>query len=238
MRLNTSIQPQVQLQKHDREAMFQLYSQHYSNLKRDVFFQDLAAKDWTIMLCDNADEVAGFSTVEVIDLPGYGRFLFSGDTIVEPHHWFNSQLAAAFGLLMRRYMVETAAPLYWFLISKGYRTYRFLPTYFHEFAPRFDKRTSLADQTVLDAIARHKFGRHYDPATGIISFDGKKDHVNLELCSASCERTRNPHIDYFLCRNPGFRRGDELACLARIAEENLRPIAKRVIAASTVEWCA
>jgi hypothetical protein len=42
-------------------------------------------------------------------------------------------------------------------------------------------------------------------------------------------RRKNPHISYFIGRNPGFIRGDELACLARVSPDNLTPIAHRIL---------
>ena len=38
----------------------------------------------------------------------------------------------------------------------------------------------------------------------------------------------DPHIAFFLERNPGFVRGDELVCLTRIDEQNLTPAGRRM----------
>ena len=57
-------------------------------------------------------------------------------------------------------------PLYWYLISKGYRTYRFLPVFFREFYPRHDVATPPVEAAVLYALGRRKFGDSYDGANG------------------------------------------------------------------------
>ena len=45
-------------------------------------------------------------------------------------------LAGSFGHFMLRMLKEhRGTPVYWFLISKGYRTYRFLPVFFNRFYP-------------------------------------------------------------------------------------------------------
>jgi hypothetical protein len=38
----------------------------------------------------------------------------------------------------------------------------------------------------------------------------------------------DPHVAFFLNRNPGWRRGDELVCLTEIAFENLTPAGRRM----------
>ncbi len=41
-------------------------------------------------------------------------------------------------------------------------------------------------------------------------------------------RLADPHVAYFLERNPGWVRGDELICLTEIAEGNLTPAGWRM----------
>jgi hypothetical protein len=42
-------------------------------------------------------------------------------------------------------------------------------------------------------------------------------------------RLHDPHIGFFVQRNPGHVRGDELCCLAPLTHENFTPAAYRVI---------
>ena len=46
------------------------------------------------------------------------------------------------------------------------------------------------------------------------------------------ERQLDPHVDYFLARNPGHERGDELVCLTEIRAENLTPAGLRMVRAA------
>jgi hypothetical protein len=41
-------------------------------------------------------------------------------------------------------------------------------------------------------------------------------------------RLADPHIAFFLERNPGWKEGDELVCLTEIAEENLTRAGRRM----------
>jgi hypothetical protein len=42
-----------------------------------------------------------------------------------------------------------------------------------------------------------------------------------DLVDVPAGRAADPHVRFFLERNPGFVRGDELVCLTRIADDNL-----------------
>jgi len=48
-------------------------------------------------------------------------------------------------------------------------------------------------------------------------------------------RLTDPHVAFFLARNAGFVRGDELACLALIDDSNLTPAARRMTRAALAE---
>jgi hypothetical protein len=48
------------------------------------------------------------------------------------------------------------------------------------------------------------------------------------------ERLRDPHVCFFLARNPGHASGDELCCLAPLTRANFTPAAYRVIGAEPV----
>jgi hypothetical protein len=56
------------------------------------------------------------------------------------------------------------------------------------------------------------------------------------MAEVPAHRLRDPHVAFFLQRNPGYRQGDELACLADIAKENFTRLAWRVIRAVETTW--
>ena len=62
--------------------------------------------------------------------------LFSGETVVDAACRNQTGLAGAFGHVMRRLNDEFGEPPDWFLICKGARTYRFLPTFFKRYVTR------------------------------------------------------------------------------------------------------
>src|SRR5438874_9967725 len=114
-----------------RGEMFALMCRHYDNVDPSTFAADLAEKQWVILLLDPQTEaLCGFSTQVLLDAEVAGqpvKALFSGDTIVARERWGDNTLAQVWGRLALSLIDRLpASELYWFLISKGYKTYRFL----------------------------------------------------------------------------------------------------------------
>ena len=217
-----------------RDAMFALMERHYENVSRPRFDADLDEKDWVILLCDrDTGEIGGFSTQMLLDAEADGlpiRALFSGDTIVERERWGDSALAHIWGRLALSLIDRQAdGKLYWFLISKGYKTYRFLPLFFHEFYPRYDMPTPAWARSVIDALANRKFPGCYDAGAGVIRASAGKDRLRAGVAELTAERLRDPHVRFFAERNPGHAAGDELCCVAPLTRANFTAAAYRVI---------
>jgi len=237
--LQSEIKSLKRLTREEKENLLALHSRYFQNVRRENFFRDLNAKDHVILLRDGT-QIVGFSTLQILRLSVAQIpriFLFSGDTIVDRRHWLDSHLAGCFGHYMLHLINRNpATPLYWFLISKGFRTYRFLPVYFKVFYPACDRTAPPEYPQLLDAIAAFKFPNAYNPDTGIISFQGSGDSLRPGECEIPEGRLNNPHVRFFLDRNPDFDHGDELACLADITCENLNQYAWRVIERTAVTW--
>jgi hypothetical protein len=217
-----------------REAMFRLLERYYENVTLADFLADLAEKQWVIVLLDRGSgELCGFSTQMLmrvaVDGAGFTA-LFSGDTIVAQEHWGDIALARTWGRLALS-LIDRNEPegLYWFLISKGYKTYRFLPLFFHEFFPRHDVITPDWACRLIDRFARDKYPRAYDAARGVIRADSQKDRLRPGIADPTPPRLRDPHVRYFIERNPGYGRGEELCCLAQLSRANFTAAAYRAI---------
>lgn len=208
----------AELTRRDRDAMFALYTTYFATGDRVTFERDLAEKDWVILLFDAGGGIDGFSTLMRLHVAGATVF-FSGDTIVARHRWGTFDLPRMWA---RHVFAEADENTYWFLISSGYRTYRYLPLFFRAFYPR-----DVTMKPLIDAIASTKFGDAYDARTGVIRLatpaplrDGVSDP---DL------RMNNPHVRFFVEANPGHADGDELACLVRVDVANLTPAGLRMI---------
>ena len=55
------------------------------------------------------------------------------------------------------------------------------------------------------------------------------DRLTAELAAIPDSKREQPHVRFFLDRNPGYVNGDELVCLAEISEANLTSAALRFV---------
>lgn len=211
-------------------AMFALLAAHFDGVDERTFESDLAAKNAAILLEDERGLLRGFSTLLVCESPALGKgatVVYSGDTIVERAWWGSDALPRTWIRAVRALAPADGGALYWLLLTSGFRTYRFLPVFFRQFHPRHDAPRMPEAQAGLDGVARELFGARYDAATGIVRFD-RPQVLAAELLDVPERRRADPHVRYFLERNPGFVRGDELACLTAIRDDNLTPAGRRM----------
>ncbi|OGV43293.1 MAG: hypothetical protein A2X46_06545 [Lentisphaerae bacterium GWF2_57_35] len=222
----------------DKEMMFHLHRKYFCHVVHEIFLKDMNEKEWAIVLREGRN-IVGFSSLMMLHHLLDGEkvsFIFSGDTIVDQRYWQTSAIAGSFGHYMLRMIAEHRHNLYWFLISKGYRTYRFLPVFFNQFYPIHNAPTPDAYQRLLNLAATYKFGHAYDPETGIIKMGRKKDWLRPVMCEIPESRQNDPHVGFFLQRNPTYSQGDELACITQVAECNFNKYAWRVIRQNHVRW--
>ncbi|HKJ20880.1 MAG TPA: hypothetical protein VJ993_09485 [Woeseiaceae bacterium] len=214
-----------------RAAMYDLFCQQFDGVSFDVFDRDLERKNWVLLLQDEDGVLCGFSSMDIYDVEIDGQVIsvvYSGDTVVNSETWSDSALSyywmGAIDYLRRMYRKER---LYWFLLVSGYRTYRFLPVYSATFYPRHDKDTPDDVQLIMDTVAGERFGKNYNPETGIVRLDApatlKEGYRGIPE-----NRLSDPHIAYFAERNPGHEHGDELVCFAILAEDELTRLGRRM----------
>jgi hypothetical protein len=233
IRLITALNPAEQ------EALFGLHARFFSNLQKSFFLRDLAEKDY-IIISKNEGQPVAFSTIKLHDELIDNRrviFIFSGDTIVHPMYWQSNILIPAFAAFLG-YMLRQnpAAAIYWYLISKGFRTYLLLPGFFYEFYPHPQLSIPPAQKALLDYISRKRFGRHYDEERGIISYGGKRDYLANELNGIPAAKAQNKWVRFFLEKNPCYTQGDELACLTPIEPGNIKPLGSKLLTYRGVTW--
>ncbi len=215
----------------ERGQMYRLLSKHFAGVNRATFEADLAGKQWVLLL-EAARRLQGFSTIAAFDTAHEGQVVSvvcSGDTIVEPEAWQSAALPrswiAAVREIQRREL--RGARLYWLLLTSGMRTYRLLPVFWRDFHPCHDRPIPAATELLLMSLARDRFGDWFQPETGTVHFQAPQV-LRPHLAAMAPGRLTDPHVAYFLRRNPGWHRGDELVCLTEIAVDNLTPAGRRM----------
>lgn len=223
----------VTLSLQERERMFQLLVENFTNTTRPRFEADLAEKEWVVLLkSEQNDIIQGFSTLMQLDTLLEGKpvtAFFSGDTIIHREHWGQSVLPR----LWSRHVFSLASAMadravYWFLICSGYKTYRFLPVFFREFYPCYKHSTPAEIKRLMDILGESRYPKEYDSANGVIRFV-EASALKEGIADITAQRLRDPHIAFFQQANPGHVRGDELVCITKISPANVTPAGKRMI---------
>jgi len=224
--------PVESLAREDTERMYDLMTESFDNVKRDKFINDLREKEGVIVLRDEIDNIVGFSTWQVLKSDFCGSkitALFSGDTIVDESNRGQVVLFREYVRLLHWLMRESGTDTYWFLLSKGIKTYLILPTFLKSYYPCVDDIGTPNLKDVLDHFAFEKFGRLYDSESGIIRFDPPADRLKPCNTVIPDRLLLNGHVKYFLKRNPGYVNGDELACITKIEESNYTNAFRRLL---------
>lgn len=215
--------------------MYALFERHYEATDPLRFRRDLAEKQWVLLFYESG-ALAGFSTQQVRETRDRARgtavrVLFSGDTVIDRAHWGSQSLMKEWcrfsGSLLA---VAPDVPLYWFLLSKGHRTYLYLPLFFADFYPSRRGTRDARLPELLHQLAREKYGERFDPESGCVHLREVEERLRSEL-NTTALRQGNPDVVFFAERNPRHAEGVELACLARIAPDNLRGVARRELEA-------
>ena len=233
-RLTSQVLPVREIDADFTAKLYCLFASHYDNVTPSRFEADLGEKDFIVLLRDAENgEPRGFSTQQILRMQVDGRpirALFSGDTIIDPEYWGEQELVRGWCRVVGRLLAdEDKSPLYWLLISKGFRTYLYLPVFYHEFWPRHDQATPLSVQQIMDALAIRKWPQYYQPFSGLLQFPKSLGHLKSEIADVPTARADDPNVQFFLERNPTYREGTELVCLAPISLENTKSIGRRLI---------
>jgi hypothetical protein len=234
MRLDGRLATVRQLTSMEREQMFGLMQLCYERVERDAFEDDLSEKHWVILLAQSGGgPIRGFSTQVLWQTAVDGhplQALFSGDTVIAPDAWGDTALPRVWGRLALSLIDrDPHLPLVWFLISKGYKTYRFLPLFFHEYYPCRHVATPVWARSAMAALAGRKFADRFDAEHGVIRADGNSARLRPGVADITPPRMQDPDVRYFVESNPSHAEGDELCCLAPLTRANLKPAAYRVI---------
>lgn len=225
-RLNAEVVRGTALSGEARQAMYALYASYYAGSDAPMFYQDLQSKDHIILLYDRTGTLRGFSTLALLELEFQQkplRALFSGDTVIHHAYWGEQALPLCWCRLAGQIKAQKPQiPLYWFLIVKGHRTYRYLNVFSKTFYPTWRYATPPPAQALIDFLAQTRFAKHYRADLGILHFERSHGHLREDWASISEHQLRKPDVRFFLERNPGYAHGDELVCLTELSPDNLR----------------
>lgn len=218
-----------------REQMWRLFERYYVDVDRETFDRDLANKTHVILLFDSGDQsLQGFSNVEIYRRVIEGRrvqVVYSGDTVIEREYWGQGVVQRAYAALyVKQKLAHPFEPLFYFLLSKGYKTYLLLTRSYPQHWPRHDAETPPDKKAILDALAREKYGALYDAERGIIHMGVADGRLREDVAPIVPSMLADPDIRFFAEQNPGHTQADELCCLAEVSFTTpLRYVASRAL---------
>jgi len=211
----------------DIEQMYRLFEQYYDCVSFETFRKDLLKKD-RVIVARNPDSgpIKGFTTLKIMDIEyemngkkHYATGVFSGDTIVSPEYWGSRVINGAFAAtLLKEKIKRPFSPVYWFLISKGYKTYLLLTNNFLEYYPNKEEATPEHIQKVIDAYATTLYPEAYDRESGLLKFEQSLGQLKSNVAPIDQHLlTTQPKIAFFQFMNPNWLQGDELVCLGVVS---------------------
>lgn len=200
--------------------MWQLFKTYYDEVAQSKFLSDLKDKDQVILLHDAYGQIQGFSTIKCFDKVINGkqtRIIYSGDTIINHVFWGQTALQKTFyQFLFKEYLKHPFTPVYWFLISKGYKTYLLLSRNFKAYWPNYKGPTPEKEQKIIRFVAQEMFANAWREESGTLEFDESLGKLKQSVSPITDQLLSHPEIKFFNDANPGHIHGNELCCLGHV----------------------
>ncbi len=225
--------PRPALNQTDVREMFRIFCETFDGASPEIFERDLNDKNWIILLRDDrTGRLAGFSTLALYETQFMGQSIsvvYSGDTVIGREYWGSPELPRSWIRTVLDKSADMPQPLYWLLISSGYKTYRYLTVFYKEFYPRFDRPTPPDTQALMNHLASVRFGSDFDCQKGIVRFNQGATPLRKGVAQVTDERLRDPNVAFYVSKNPGHVIGDELVCITQVHPGNFTPAGKRMV---------
>ena len=224
--------PRSELTPETIKEMFSIFTENFEQSSLELFQRDLNNKNWVIIIRDNEhNQVQGFSTLALYETDYCGQCIsvvYSGDTIIRREYWGTPELPKRWIHTVLEKSADMAQPVYWLLITSGYKTYRFLTVFYREFCPCHDCPTPPEIQSLMDHLAKQRFGDEYHRDLGIVRFQNGATPLRDGVAEVTDERLHDPHVAHYIKMNPHHDQGDELVCITRVHPDNFTPAGRRM----------
>ncbi len=121
----------------------------------------------------------------------------------------------AFIFFIKKMLSNPFRPVYWFLISKGYKTYLLLANNFIHYYPCHTRENQQLED-IMKGYCNYLFPEYFNEKKKILDFGKGAQFLKggvAEITAEMCEKF--PKIAFFNERNPTWDRGTELPCVAK-----------------------
>lgn len=186
--LNYSLVSAVTVNQRIVKRLFSLMEIHYDKMTFEQFQKDLLGKDFVGLIKDKQQVVQGFTTF-VVNPKGTGTkeysIVFSGDTIIAKEHWGSQIMMQGWCNTIGRLMsTNPDKKWYWYLLSKGHRTYMYLPLFFRHYYPALEPLEYYEELAkVANAVSSKLYGSDWKPKEGVLRFSKKPGTAQTRISS-------------------------------------------------------
>jgi len=212
--------------------MHKLFIQYYNNADLKTFTTDMAKKTGVFILEDKfRKRIVGFSTwteMEVIEGGQKALGVFSGDTVIDKSYWGNKGLQKSFiKKLFTTKLMNPKRPVFWLLISKGYKTYLLLTNNFIQFYPCYQTHNEKLE-SIVDEYCTQLYPGAYCQESRLLNFGDEYQSLREGVACITPEmKEKNHDIRHFEKLNPTWEQGTELPCVGKVTYSMLLDFMKR-----------
>ena len=202
--------------------MHKVFIKYYHNADLQTFITDMGKKTGVILLHDKqSKKIVGFSTWSELEIINNGKKsigIFSGDTVVEKEYWGNKALHKTFVIeLLKTKIKNPKVPVFWLLISKGYKTYLLLTNNFPKHYPSY-KHNNIKLEAVVDNYCEQLYPAAYKKEDRVLDFGNQYQFLKDDVAQITDEMTsKDQNIDHFVKLNPSWHKGTELPCVGEVS---------------------
>jgi len=230
--VTTVVRPLSEITPAEVDQLYVLMCEHFDGVHREHFEQDLREKEWVFLVLErDTKRIVGFSTLMSLrtELDGEPLVaLFTGDTVIAPEHWGDRGFIRVVGTHMfglRKSLHD--GPVYWVLLTCTNRSYRLIPGVFNSYHPRRGEETSPDMLRKLEALVRLKFADEYNAERTVVELKDPRPVVG-DRAAISERHLADPEVAFFVQANPGYARGDFLACLTVLSYDNTNRLGRKL----------
>lgn len=199
-----------------------LFSGYYADARYQRFLNDLSEKDHVLTMWNQngrGRQLIGFSTVKrhVMAFPEPHVCIYSGDTVVDKAFWGRKDLQRAFlWYIFESKLLSFNKPVFWFLISKGHKTYMMMRKNFQRSFPNHKQKTPERIKQIMDHYYSAKFQDAYSKETSLIRCGKRDESIKHKYRDIKSDILGDSDARFFFNSNPDYSRGTQLACIAEL----------------------
>ncbi|MCE4555950.1 hypothetical protein [Pelomonas cellulosilytica] len=216
--MHLTIQPVHQLSAQRWDQIW-AFTAAYARTSRGFFEEMLRAKSHVALVYTDKGRqtLVGTASIDTRVVSFEGRdvvMIYTGDVLLREDIRGRNVLQRV-GLIcfLRARLRHPFKRIYWFLGASTHQAYLVLARGLCSYWPRPELSTPAAMERLRDRFARVVLPQLWDAVDGVFRTGGTKLLNSLQTPFTPRE-LQDPHIRFFLARNPGYAQGDLLACLA------------------------